>query len=54
VVFSFNEFAAQWNRNDLVLRVFVKEKNLQRLIGDVGATPRSLAKHGEYLLVTNR
>jgi 4-amino-4-deoxy-L-arabinose transferase-like glycosyltransferase len=54
VVFSFSEFAAQWNRNDLVLRVFVKEKNLQRLIGDVGATPRSLAKHGEYLLVTNR
>jgi len=36
------------------LRVFVKEKNLQRLSLDVGATPRILTKYDEYLLVTNR
>ena len=54
VLYSFSEFAQQWHRQDLVLRVFVKEKNLQRLSLDVGATPRILTKHGEYLLVTNR
>jgi 4-amino-4-deoxy-L-arabinose transferase-like glycosyltransferase len=54
VVFSFSEFAAQWKRTDLVLRVFVKEKNLQRLSADVGGAPRSLMKYDEYLLVTNR
>lgn len=54
VVYSFGEFAQQWNRRDLVLRVFVKEKNLQRLTLDVGAPPRILTKHDEYLLVTNQ
>ena len=54
VMFSFSEFARQWNRQDLVLRVFVKKKNLQRLSLDVGATPRILTKYDEYLLVTNR
>jgi hypothetical protein len=54
VVYSFSEFAQQWNRQDLVLRVIVKEKNLQRLSLDVGATPRILTKYDEYLLVTNR
>jgi 4-amino-4-deoxy-L-arabinose transferase-like glycosyltransferase len=53
VVYSFSEFAQQWQRPDLVLRVIVKEKNLQRLTLDVGATPRILTKYGEYLLVTN-
>jgi hypothetical protein len=53
VVFSFGEFATQWNRKDLVLRVIVKEKNLQRLSRDVGDAPRILTKFDEYLLVTN-
>ena len=55
VVYSFSEFLPNsGTRQDLVLRVFVKEKNLQRLTRDVGATPRILTKYGEYLLVTNR
>ena len=54
VVYSFSEFAQQWKRPDLVLRVLVKEKNLRRLALDVGATPRILTKYDEYLLVTNR
>ncbi len=54
VVFSFSEFAAEWNREDLVLRIFVKEKNFKRMSDNVGATPRVLAKFEEYLLVTNR
>jgi 4-amino-4-deoxy-L-arabinose transferase-like glycosyltransferase len=53
VVFSFGEFATQWSRKDLVLRVIVKEKNLRRLSRDVGGAPRILTKHDEYLLVTN-
>ncbi len=54
VVFSFSEFSSEWNRNDLVLRVFVKEKNYKRLSDNVGGTPRVLAKFDEFLLVTNR
>ena len=54
VVYSFGEFAQQWKRPDLVLRVLVKEKNLPRLAVDLGATPRILTKYDEYLLVTNR
>jgi hypothetical protein len=54
VVYSFSDFARQWKRPDLILRVIVKEKNLQRLIHDVGVTPQILARAGEYLLVTNR
>jgi hypothetical protein len=54
VVFSFGEFAQLWNRNDLALRVIVKEKNLRRLASNVGATPKLLTRFDEYLLVTNR
>jgi 4-amino-4-deoxy-L-arabinose transferase-like glycosyltransferase len=54
VVFSFGEFAQEWKRKDLVLRVFVKEKNLRRMTANVGAMPKMLAKFDEYLLVTNR
>jgi 4-amino-4-deoxy-L-arabinose transferase-like glycosyltransferase len=54
VIYSFGEFAQQWKQGDLVLRVFVKDKNLERLTRDVGAAPRILTKYDEYLLVTNR
>ncbi|MDH3442372.1 MAG: glycosyltransferase family 39 protein [Deltaproteobacteria bacterium] len=54
VVFPFSEFATQWKRKDLILRVFVKEKNLKRMSDDVGAEPIVLTKFDEYLLVTNR
>jgi 4-amino-4-deoxy-L-arabinose transferase-like glycosyltransferase len=54
VVFSFVDFAQQWNRKDVVLRVIVKEKNFRRLSSNVGAVPKILTKVDEYLLVTNR
>jgi 4-amino-4-deoxy-L-arabinose transferase-like glycosyltransferase len=54
VIFSFSDFAQQWNRTDLVLRVIVKEKNFRRLSSNVGAVPKILTKVDEYLLVTNR
>jgi 4-amino-4-deoxy-L-arabinose transferase-like glycosyltransferase len=54
VIYSFSEFAQQWQRPDLVLRVLVKEKNLRQLADDVGTVPRILTRYDEYLLVTNR
>jgi 4-amino-4-deoxy-L-arabinose transferase-like glycosyltransferase len=54
VVFSFAEFAQLWKRTDVVLRVFVKEKNLRRMSANVGAAPQILTRFDEYLLVTNR
>jgi hypothetical protein len=54
VVFSFGEFAQLWKRSDLVLRVFVKQKNLRRMTANVGAAPKILTSFDEYLLVTNR
>jgi hypothetical protein len=54
VVFAYDEFAEQWKRNEKVLKVFLKETSLARFSGEVGRPPRTLAKLGEYLLVTNR
>jgi len=54
VVFTFSEFARMWNRRDLVMRVFVKEKNLRRMTANVGSAPKILTRLDEYLLVTNQ
>ena len=54
VVFSYDEFARHWKRNERVFRVFLRKKSLARLTGEVGTSPRILTKIDEYLLVTNR
>lgn len=54
VAFSHDEFAEQWKRNEKVFRVFLRERSLVRFSGEVGGSPRILAKVDEYLLVTNR
>jgi 4-amino-4-deoxy-L-arabinose transferase-like glycosyltransferase len=54
VLFTFEEFADQWRKNELPLKIFVKEKSLAKLGSDVGNTPKILMKFDEYLLVTNR
>jgi hypothetical protein len=54
VVFSFDEFAGHWKRNERVFRVFLRKKSLARLTGEVGTSPRILTRVNEYLLVTNR
>jgi hypothetical protein len=54
VLFTFEEFAQQWRRNELLLRVFVNKKNLAALTRDVGASPRVLTQYEDYVLVTNR
>jgi hypothetical protein len=54
VLFTFEEFAEQWKKDELLLKVFVKEKTLPKLHSDVGRPPKILMKFDEYLLVTNR
>jgi 4-amino-4-deoxy-L-arabinose transferase-like glycosyltransferase len=53
VLFTFEEFAARWKKNELPLRVFVKEKNLARFRRAVETPPRILMKFNDHLLVTN-
>jgi 4-amino-4-deoxy-L-arabinose transferase-like glycosyltransferase len=54
VLFTFEEFAEQWQKNERPLKVFVKEKNLAKLENDVGTSPKILRRFDDYLLVTNR
>jgi 4-amino-4-deoxy-L-arabinose transferase-like glycosyltransferase len=54
VLFTFEAFAQEWNKNDKELRVLVKEKNLSELAANIGATPEKVVKLDNYLLVSNR
>jgi len=54
VFFTSEEFAKQWKKNDMPLRVLVKEKNLSRFSADMGVTPKSVIKMDKYVLVSNR
>lgn len=54
VFFTFKQFAEQWENNNVALRVIVKEKNLSRLSADIGVTPNSVIKMGQYALASNR
>ena len=54
VLFTFEEFAEQWKKNAGPLKVFLKEKNLAKLSGEIGTSPKLLMRFDEYLLVTNR
>jgi 4-amino-4-deoxy-L-arabinose transferase-like glycosyltransferase len=52
VLFSFKEFAERWRQNEQPLKVFVKEKNLERFSSEIGSAPKLLMKLNGYLLVT--
>ena len=54
MLFTFEEFAEQWKKNAGPLKVFLKEKNLAKLSGEIGTSPKLLMRFNEYLLVTNR
>ncbi|HYA30489.1 MAG TPA: hypothetical protein VEI95_16865, partial [Acidobacteriota bacterium] len=54
VLFTFEEFAAEWKQNKLPLRVFLKEKSLPRLTGELGEVPKSLMRFGDIVLVSSR
>jgi hypothetical protein len=54
ILFTFEEFTAEWKKNELPLRVFVKEKSLTRLTRELGEVPKSLMRFGDVVLVSNR
>ncbi len=54
VLFTFDEFADQRGKNELPLRIFLKEKNLPRLTQEVGVVPRRITSFDEFILVSNR
>jgi 4-amino-4-deoxy-L-arabinose transferase-like glycosyltransferase len=53
-LFDFDEFRAQWKTTQRPLLVVVKEKNLPRLVKEIGETPKRLAAMDEYILVSKR
>ena len=54
VLFTFEEFAAEWKKNELPLRIFLKEKNLPRLTRELSEVPKLLIRFGDVVLVSNR
>ena len=54
ILFTFEEFAAEWKKNQLPLRIFLKEKSLPRLTRELGAVPKSLMRFGDIVLISNR
>jgi 4-amino-4-deoxy-L-arabinose transferase-like glycosyltransferase len=53
VIFTFEEFAEQWKKNDVTLRVLVREKTFWQLSSDIEIMPKRLIKF-DYYLVSNR
>jgi hypothetical protein len=51
-ILDFEEFRERWNSTSRPLLVILKEKNLERLIEELGTAPKKLAAIDEYLLVT--
>ena len=54
VILNFEEFGERWKTNEEPLLIIVKEKNLRRLVQDVGESPIRLGAADEYLLVSRR
>lgn len=54
VLFSYEEFAAEWRTTRQPLRILLKERNLPRLTRYLGAPPKSLTKFDDIVLVSNR
>ncbi len=54
VLFSYEEFAAEWKTAAQPLRILLKERNLPRLTRDLGEAPKTLMKFDDTVLVSNR
>lgn len=54
VLFSYDEFAAEWKKNQRPLRVFLKQRDLPRLSKELGEVPKAIMKFGDVVLVSNR
>jgi len=53
-IFDYEEFGAKWQTAKQPLLIVVKEKNLWRLIRNVGEVPKKVAVVDEYALVTKQ
>jgi len=54
VLFTFEEFAKEWKAAKQPLLVFLKQRQMARLLRQGGDTPRELTTVGEFILVSNR
>jgi 4-amino-4-deoxy-L-arabinose transferase-like glycosyltransferase len=54
VILTFDEFGERWQTNSDPLLIVVKDKNLGRLIDNLGESPIKLGAADEYLVVANQ
>lgn len=54
VILNFTDFRERWKSDKEPFLIVVKEKNLKRLVEQVGEAPVRLAAFGEYLLMERR
>ncbi|HXK29932.1 MAG TPA: glycosyltransferase family 39 protein [Candidatus Binatia bacterium] len=53
VLFTFEEFAKEWKEAKQPLLVFLKQRQISRLLRQGGVIPRELTRVGEFILVGN-
>jgi hypothetical protein len=54
VLFTFEEFAKEWKDGKQPLLVFLKQRQMSRLLRQGGKLPKELTGVGEFILVSNR
>jgi 4-amino-4-deoxy-L-arabinose transferase-like glycosyltransferase len=54
ILYTFEEFTAEWKKNERRLLIFVKERGLPRLARQLGEAPKSLIRFNDVVLVSNR
>jgi hypothetical protein len=54
VLFTFEEFAKEWKEAKQPLLVFLKQRQISRLLRQGGDIPKELTRVGEFALVGNR
>ncbi len=54
VLFTFEEFAKEWKDEKQPLLVFLKQRQISRLLRQGGNAPRELTTVGEFVLVSHR
>ena len=53
VLFTFEEFVKEWKAAKQPLLVFLKQRQISRLLSQGGVVPRELTRVGEFILVSN-
>jgi hypothetical protein len=53
VLFTFEAFAKEWKEAKQPLLVFLKQRQISRLLRQGGDTPRELTRAGEFVLMSN-